>query len=107
MKRAERMTEAERFVSQRFPRSSEYHPEWITAGVSGGATQAARQGLQAAVPGAGLGLSPSIPVRSKRLELGLAGEDVTIARQARRWSRAKVKWEMSAKIPSSRSNRNV
>ncbi len=33
----ERMTEAERFVSQRFPRSSEYHPEWITAGVSGGA----------------------------------------------------------------------
>ncbi len=37
MKRAERMTEAERFVSQRFPRSSEYHPEWITAGVSGGA----------------------------------------------------------------------
>ncbi len=29
--------------------------------------------LEAAVPGAGVGLSPSIPVRSKRLELGLAG----------------------------------
>src|ERR1044071_6723085 len=26
-----------RFVSQRFPRSSRYHPEWITASVSGGA----------------------------------------------------------------------
>src|SRR3990172_9206648 len=31
------MTEAARFVSQRFPRSSAYHPEWILAGVSGGA----------------------------------------------------------------------
>ena len=31
------MTEAERFVSQRFPRSSEYHPEWVMAGASGGA----------------------------------------------------------------------
>lgn len=28
---------ADRFVSPRFPRSSTYHPEWITAGVSGGA----------------------------------------------------------------------
>ena len=27
----------QRFVSQRFPRSSEYHPEWIMASVSGGA----------------------------------------------------------------------
>jgi len=27
----------QRFVSQRFPRSSAYHPEWITASVSGGA----------------------------------------------------------------------
>ena len=27
----------ERFVSQRFPRSSAYHPEWIKASVSGGA----------------------------------------------------------------------
>ncbi len=31
------MTEAERLVSQRFPRSSEYHPEWVIAGASGGA----------------------------------------------------------------------
>ena len=31
------MTEADPFVSSRFPRSSQYHPEWITAGVSGGA----------------------------------------------------------------------
>jgi SAM-dependent methyltransferase len=31
------MTEAARFVSKRFPRSSAYHPEWIAAGVSGGA----------------------------------------------------------------------
>jgi cyclopropane fatty-acyl-phospholipid synthase-like methyltransferase len=31
------MTEAARFVSGRFPRSSAYHPEWILAGVSGGA----------------------------------------------------------------------
>ena len=27
----------ERFVSQRFPRASGYHPEWIMASVSGGA----------------------------------------------------------------------
>ncbi len=27
----------ERFISQRFPRSSGYHPEWVTAGVSGAA----------------------------------------------------------------------
>ena len=27
----------QRFVSQRFPRTSAYHPEWITASVSGGA----------------------------------------------------------------------
>jgi SAM-dependent methyltransferase len=27
----------ERFVSQRFPRSSRYHPEWVSAGVSGAA----------------------------------------------------------------------
>lgn len=27
----------ERFVSEKFPRSSKYHPEWIIAGVSGGA----------------------------------------------------------------------
>jgi cyclopropane fatty-acyl-phospholipid synthase-like methyltransferase len=31
------MTEDARFVSRRFPRSSAYHPEWILAGVSGGA----------------------------------------------------------------------
>jgi SAM-dependent methyltransferase len=31
------MTDAARFVSPRFPRSSAYHPEWIAAGVSGGA----------------------------------------------------------------------
>ncbi len=31
------MTEAERLVSQRFPRSSKYNPEWIVAGASGGA----------------------------------------------------------------------
>jgi len=31
------MTADDRFVSKRFPRSSTYHPEWIMAGVSGGA----------------------------------------------------------------------
>jgi len=31
------MTDTPRFVSPRFPRSSAYHPEWIVAGVSGGA----------------------------------------------------------------------
>ncbi len=31
------MTEAERLVSQRFPRSSEYHPEWVIASASSGA----------------------------------------------------------------------
>ena len=31
------MTEDTRFVSERFPRTSAYHPEWILAGVSGGA----------------------------------------------------------------------
>ena len=46
--------------------------------------------------GAGLGLSPSIPVRSRRLELR--------ARKARRWSRAKVQWEMSVE-PTSTSSR--
>ena len=39
--------------------------------------QAGRQGLQAAVLGAGFGLSPSIPVRSKRLELVFSGVGVT------------------------------
>ena len=50
-----------------------------------------RQGLQAAVLGQDSAchprtLSPSIADRSKRLELGLARGDVTIARKARRWS---------------------
>jgi cyclopropane fatty-acyl-phospholipid synthase-like methyltransferase len=31
------MTDAARFASRRFPRSSAYHPEWVLAGVSGGA----------------------------------------------------------------------
>jgi len=30
-------TSDKRFVSERFPRSSRYHPEWVTASVSGGA----------------------------------------------------------------------
>src|SRR4051812_11275409 len=29
---------ADRLISDRFPRSSAYHPEWVMAGVSGGAT---------------------------------------------------------------------
>src|SRR5690242_19065547 len=32
-----RMTSDERLASGRFPRSSRYHPEWVLAGVSGGA----------------------------------------------------------------------
>jgi len=28
----------ERLISDRFPRASGYHPEWVVAGVSGGAT---------------------------------------------------------------------
>lgn len=31
------MTDAGRFVAERFPRSSAYHPAWIAGGVSGGA----------------------------------------------------------------------
>src|SRR5215831_14095209 len=31
------MTSDKRLVDERFPRSSKYHPEWITASVSGGA----------------------------------------------------------------------
>src|SRR4026209_329080 len=31
------MNSDNRFVSERFPRSSKYHPEWILASVSGGA----------------------------------------------------------------------
>ena len=31
------MTSDTRLVSERFPRSSKYHPEWVLAGVSGGA----------------------------------------------------------------------
>lgn len=31
------MTAADKLVSERFPRSSKYHPDWIKAGVSGGA----------------------------------------------------------------------
>jgi cyclopropane fatty-acyl-phospholipid synthase-like methyltransferase len=31
------MAIAEKLISERFPRSSRYHPEWIIAGVSGGA----------------------------------------------------------------------
>ena len=30
-------SEDTRFINERFPRSSNYHPEWISAGVSGGA----------------------------------------------------------------------
>jgi SAM-dependent methyltransferase len=32
-----RMASDERFALERFPRSSKYHPEWVLAGVSGGA----------------------------------------------------------------------
>ena len=31
------MTSDKRLVSERFPRSSKYHPEWVIASVSGGA----------------------------------------------------------------------
>lgn len=31
------MTENERFIAERFPRASTYHPEWVLAGASGGA----------------------------------------------------------------------
>ena len=31
------MTRDERFVSERFPLASGYHPEWVLAGVGGGA----------------------------------------------------------------------
>ena len=31
------MTSDKRLVSERFPRASQYHPEWVMAGVSGGA----------------------------------------------------------------------
>ncbi|MGO9467990.1 MAG: SAM-dependent methyltransferase [Isosphaeraceae bacterium] len=31
------MTSDQRFVSERFPRASKYHPEWVVASVSGGA----------------------------------------------------------------------
>src|SRR6478672_841423 len=31
------MTSDKRLLSERFPRSSKYHPEWVIAGVSGGA----------------------------------------------------------------------
>ena len=34
---SEDMNMDQRFVSQRFPRASGYHPEWIMASVSGGA----------------------------------------------------------------------
>ena len=56
--------------------------------------EAACQGLQATVLGQDSPLSPSIPVRRKRLELGFPRRRYTRARKARRWSRAKVKWEM-------------
>ncbi len=48
-----------------------------------------------------LGLSPSIPLICKRLELGLPGGRYTRARKARRWSRAKVIWEMSIQATGS------
>ena len=31
------MTKDERLISERFPRAFSYHPEWVLAGVSGGA----------------------------------------------------------------------
>ena len=31
------MTADQRLISERFPRSSRYHPEWVLANVSGGA----------------------------------------------------------------------
>ena len=47
--------------------------------------------------GAGLGLSPSIPVRSNRLQFGFPGGRVTfVLGMFGGGARAKVKWEMSA-----------
>lgn len=31
------MTRDERFIFERFPKANKYHPDWILAGVSGGA----------------------------------------------------------------------
>src|SRR5712671_6632104 len=36
-RRSKRMTADSRLVSERFPRSSQYHPEWVIANASGGA----------------------------------------------------------------------
>ncbi len=45
-------------------------------------------------------MSPSIPVGSKRLELGFPAGSVTLVLEgkARRWRRAKVKWEKRAAL---------
>ncbi len=46
--------------------------------------------------GAGLGLSPSIPLRRKRLQLGFPrGACYTHTRKAGRWSEARVRWGVS------------
>ena len=61
--------------------------------------QAARQGVQAAVLGAGLGLSPPIPVKSKRLELGFPGEGPTLVLgKLGGGAGRRSKWEMSVQI---------
>ena len=54
------MTMDKPLVSDRFPRSSKYHPEWVVAGASGGAQLAvddrvARRGARLAARHAGAG----------------------------------------------------
>ncbi len=58
------MTADERLVSERFPRSSTYHPEWVIAGASGGANAlwlaealTLRAGAQVLDLGCGLAMS--------------------------------------------------
>ena len=40
------MTSDKRLISDRFPRASGYHPDWVLAGVSGGANPLAAGPLQ-------------------------------------------------------------
>ena len=84
------MPQDSRLVCERFPRSSQYHPEWIMASVSGGAnalwlTEWLTSALQSTHPGAEVSSFVATPVgtglmaRSYRLRLeGNAGVPASI-----------------------------
>src|SRR2546428_6047554 len=70
-----RVTSDKRLVSERFPRSSQYHPEWVIASVSGGANSLWMTEWLAAA----LGLRPGMRVLD--LGCGRAASSIFLRRE--------------------------